>query len=114
MSKFNKGFIFLLCLVDIFSKHARVVPLKDEKHVNVVNAFQSILKDSNRKPNKIFADKGGEFYNSSFKKRLQDNDSAMYSTHNDRKSAVAQRFIRTLIKFTNTCFQYQKMCILIN
>ena len=74
ISKFNKGFRFLLCVIDIFSKHASVVPLKDIKGVSIVNAFQSILKDPNRKPDKIWVDKGGEFYNNSFKKWLQDND----------------------------------------
>ena len=67
ISKFNKGFRFLLC-VDTFSKHARVVPLKDKKGVSIVDAFQKILDDWNRKPSKIWVDKGSEFYNSSFKK----------------------------------------------
>ena len=68
ISKFNKGFRFLLCVIDIFSKYAWVVPLKDKKGVSIVNAFQKILDDSNRKPNKILVDKGSEFYNNSFKK----------------------------------------------
>ena len=101
ISKFNKGFRFLLCVVDIFSKYAWVVPLKDKKGVSIVNAFQSILKNSielhfNRKPNKIWVDKDAEFYNNSFKKWLQGNDIAMYSTHNEGKSVVAERFIKTL------------------
>ena len=66
ISKFNKGFRFLLCVIDIFSKYAWVVPLKDKKSVSIVNAFQKILDDSNRKPNKIWVDKGSEFYNNSF------------------------------------------------
>ena len=53
ISKFNKGFRFLFCVIDIYSKYAWVVPLKDKKGVSLVNAFQSILKKSNRKPNKI-------------------------------------------------------------
>ena len=64
--------------------------------MSIVNAFQIILKKSNRKPNKIWVDKGGEFYNNSFKKWLQDNDIAMYSSHNEGKSFVAERFIRNL------------------
>ena len=95
ISKYNKGFRFLFC-VDIFSKYASVVPLKDKKGVRIVAAFQSILKQSSRKPNKIWKDKGSEFYNSSFKKWLQDNHIVMYSTHNEGKSVVAERFIRTL------------------
>ena len=96
ISKFNKGFIFLLCVTDIFSKYAWVVPLKDRKGARIVNAFQSILKDSNRKPNKIWVDKGSEFDSNSFKKWLQDNDIAMFSAHNEGKSVGAARFIRTL------------------
>ena len=68
ISKFNKGFRFLLCVIDIFSKYAWVVPLKDKKGVSIVDAFQKILDDSNRKPNKMWIDKGSEFYNNFFKK----------------------------------------------
>ena len=53
ISKFNKGFRFLLCVIDIFSKYAWVNPLKDKNGFSIVNAFQKILKESKRKPNKI-------------------------------------------------------------
>ena len=66
MRKFNKGFRFLLRVIDIFSKYARVVPLKDKKGVSIVYAFQKILDDSDRKPIKIWVDKGRDFYNNSF------------------------------------------------
>ena len=95
ISKFNKGFKFLLCVIDVYSKYAWVVPLKDKKGVSIVYVFQSILKKSNRKPNKIWVDKGGEFYNRSMKSWLEKNDIEMYSTHNEGKSVVAERFIRT-------------------
>ena len=68
LSKFNKGFRFLLCVTDIFSKYAWVIPLKDKKGISIVNGFQKIINDSKRKPNKIWVDKGIEFYNNSFKK----------------------------------------------
>ena len=74
-------------------RYAWVVPLKG---VTIVNAFQSILKDSNRKPTKIRVDKGSEFYNNSVKKWLQEKDTEMYSTHNEGKSVVIERFIRAL------------------
>ena len=96
LSRYNKGIRFLLCVIDIFSKYAWVVPLKDKKGISIVKAFQIILKQSNRKRNKIWVDKGSEFYNAFFKKWLQDNDIVMYSTHNEGKSVVAERFIRTL------------------
>ena len=96
LSKFNKGFRFLLCVIDIFSKYAWVIPLKDKKGISIVNAFQKILDDSKRKPNKIWVDKGSEFYNNSLKKWLQDNDTAMYSKNNKGKSVAAEGFIRTI------------------
>ena len=96
LSKYNKGIRFLLCVIDIFSKYAWVVPLKDKKGVSIATAFQSILKQSNRKPNKIWVDKGSEFYNASFKKLLRNNDIVIYSTNNEGKSVVAERFIRKL------------------
>ena len=60
INKFNKRFRFLLCVIDIFSKYDWVLPLKAKKGVSIVNAFQNILKKSNRKPNKIWVDKGSE------------------------------------------------------
>ena len=89
LSKFNNGFRFLLSVIDIFSKYAWVIPLKDKKGISIVNVFQIILKESNRKPNKIWVDKGSEFYNNSFKKWLKDNDIEMYSTNNEGKSVIA-------------------------
>ena len=96
ISKFNRGFTFLLCLIDIFSKYAWVVPLNNKKDGGIVNAFQKILYYSARKPNKTWADKGSEFYNNSFKKWLKDNDIEMYSIHNEGISVAAERFVRTL------------------
>ena len=96
LSTFNKGIKYLLCVIDLFSKYAFVVPLKDKKGISIINAFQSILNKSKRKPNKIWVGKGSEFYDASFKKWLQDNDIIMYSTNNEGKSVVAERFIRTL------------------
>ena len=102
LSRYNKEIRFLLCVIDIFSKYAWVVPLKDKKRCKHCYDISSILKQSNRKPNKIWVDKGSEFYNALFKKWLQDNDIVMYSTHNEGKFVVAERFIRTVkAKFTN-------------
>ena len=106
LSKKNKGIKYLLCAVDLFSKYAFAVPLKDKKGISIVNAFNKIIKQSNRrakgtsaqhvKPNKIWVDQEGEFYNHVFKKWLSDNDIFMYSTFNEGKSVVVERFIRTL------------------
>ena len=70
LSKKNKAIKYLLCTIDLFSKYAFVVPLKDKKGISIVNAFNKMIKQSNRKPNKIWVDQGGEFYNRVFKKTM--------------------------------------------
>ena len=96
LSRKNKGIMYLLCAIDLYSKYAFVIPLKDKIGISIVNAFNKIIKQSNRKPNKIWVDQGGEFYNNVFEKWLSDNDINMYSTYNEGKSVVAERFFRTL------------------
>ena len=80
----------------MYSKYAFVISLKDKKGISITNAFDKIIKQSKRKPNKIWVDQGSEFYNNNFKKWLSDNNIIMYSTYNEGKSVVAERFIRTL------------------
>ena len=96
LSRYNKGIRYLLCAIDLFSKYAWVIPIKDKKGASIVNAFRKILSDSNRKPNKIWTDQGSEFYNNSFKDFLKKNNIEIYSTYNEGKSVVAERFIRTI------------------
>ena len=96
LSKYNKEIKYLLCAIDLFNKYALVIPIKDQKCTSIVNAFEKILSDSNRKPNNIWIDQGSEFYNKSFKEFLKINSIEMYSTYNKGKSVAAERFIRTL------------------
>ena len=96
ISKYNKGSKYLLHEIDLFSKYAWVIPIKDKKGTRIVNAFKKII--SKRKPNKIWTDQGSKFYNKSFKDLLKINIIKMYSTDNEGKSVVAERFIRTLKK----------------
>ena len=96
LSKYNEGIKYLLCGIDLFSKYAWVVLLKDKRGISIVNAFQKILDSSNRKPNKIWVDQVGEFYNNLFKRFLKINNIEMYSTNNEGKSVVAEIFIKTL------------------
>ena len=103
LSKYNKGNKHLLWAIDLFSKYARVVPIKDKKGPSIINAFKKILSDSNRKLNKIWVDQGSELHNKSFKDFLKINNIEMYSTYNEGKSVVAKRFIRTL---KNKIFKY--------
>ena len=84
------------CVIDIFSKNVWVIPLKDKKCITITDAFQKTLDDSKRKLKKMWRDKGSEFYKRSMKSWLEKNDIKMYSAHNEGKSVVAERFIRTL------------------
>ena len=95
LSKYNKRIKYLLCTIDLFSKYAWVVPLKDKRGISIVNAFQKIISKG-RKPNKIWVDQGSEFYNNTFKGFLKTNNIEMYSTYNEGKSVLAERFIRAL------------------
>ena len=102
LSKYNKGKKYLLCAIDLFSKYAWVIPIKDKKGTSIVNAFQKIISEG-RKPNKISVDQGSKFYNNFFKDFLKINNIEMYSTYNEGKFVVAERFIRTLkTRFLNT------------
>ena len=79
ISNFNKGFRFLLCVIDIYSKYAWIISLKvKKKRITITNAFQKMLNGSNSKPNKILVNKGREFYNKSMKSFFQNNDIEMY------------------------------------
>ena len=98
LSKYNKG---INCAIDLFSEYAWFIPIKDKKGASIVNAFEKIISTeihSKRKPNKIWVDQGSKFYNKSFKDFLKINNIEMYSTYNEGKFVVAERFIRTLKK----------------
>ena len=71
VSKLYKRLRFLLCVIDIYSKYAWVIPLKDKKGITITNAFQKILKESSGKANRIWVDKGSEFYKRSVKSWLE-------------------------------------------
>ena len=84
-----------MCAINLFSKYAWVVPLKDKRGITIITVFPKIISQK-CKPNKIWVDQGGEFYNKLFKRFLKINNIEMYSTYNEGKSVVAERFIRTL------------------
>ena len=106
ISKFNKAFRYLLCVIDIFSKWAWIIPLKDKKGITITNAFQKVLDKSNGKPNKKWVEKGSECSNRSIKSWLQDNNVEMYSIHNEEKSVAAERYTRTL---KNKVYKYMTL-----
>ena len=66
LSRKNKGIKYLLCFIDLYIKYAFVIPLKDKTGISILNAFDKLIKQYNRKPNKIWVDQGGESYNNIF------------------------------------------------
>ena len=88
LNKYNKRIKYLLCAIDLFSKYAQVVPLKEERGITIFNAFQKVISKG-RQPNKIWADEGGEFYNNLYKRFLKINSIEMYSKYNEGKSVVS-------------------------
>ena len=104
LSKYNKGIRYLMYEIDLCSKCAWVVPLKDKRGITIVNAVEKMIS-KRRKPNEIWFVQGGEFYNTLFKRFLKIIKIEMYSTYNEGKSVVAEKFIRTL---KNKFFKHMK------
>ena len=94
-SKWNKGFRYLLMVLDVFSKYGWIVPLKDKKGETVAEAFKTIFKEG-RKPQYLWTDKGKEYYNKHVKEILDNNKITLYSTENEEKSSVCERWNRTI------------------
>ena len=85
-----------MCVIDVFAKCAWVKPLKDKKDKKALNAFMEMVNDSNRKPNKFWVDQGRDFLNKLMQEWVDNNDILMYSTHNEGKLVIAERFIKTV------------------
>ena len=88
-AKFNRGVKYLLAVIDVFSKYGWLIPLKDKTGKSVASALKTIFKE--RKPEKMWVDKGKEFYNKDVKDLIE-----LYSTENEEKSSVIERWIRTM------------------
>ena len=94
-SKWNKGYKYLLMVIDVFSKYGWIVPLNNKKGETVMIAFQTIFKEG-RIPKYIWVDKGKEFYNKHLKDLLEKHNVQMYSTENEEKSCVVERWNRPI------------------
>ena len=86
----------MLNVIDIFSKYAWSIPLKDKTGKCVLDGFKQIVKESNGIPKNIWVDEGKEFYNKLMNEWLKENNIIRYSTHGEHKSVVVERFNRTL------------------
>lgn len=95
LSRYNKGYKWLVTTIDVLSKYAWVVPIKDKTGKSLVQAFKKILKGG-RKPVKLHTDHGTEFLNRQFQTFLKDSDIDFFTTNNETKASVVERFNRTL------------------
>ena len=93
-AKDNKGFKYILTAIDVLSKYAWAIPLKDKTAVSTAKAMAIIINFAH--PKKIQVDKGSEFYNATVKKLLAANGVELFSTESDKKASVVERFNRTL------------------
>ena len=96
-SKYNKGVKYLLTVVDILSKYGWMTPLKNKTGTEVTGALQKVFKE--RKPEKLWVDKGKEFYNKHVQQLVE-----LYSTESEEKSSVVERWNRTMKEKTFKCF----------
>ena len=91
LSKENEGVNFLLLVIDTFSKYGWIVPLKNKKAQTIVKALKEIFKESGRRPDKLWTDKGTDFFNKDVRDLVY-----LYATENEEKSSIAERWIRTM------------------
>ena len=82
----EKGFNFILIIIDVFSEYGWLVPRKDRKGPRVRDAFQKVFKE--RMPEKLWTDKGKEFYNKEVKQLLQEHSVDLFSTANEKSSDI--------------------------
>ena len=107
LSKYNNNYKFILTVIDIFTKYAWAIPLKNKSGLSITNGFKIVLSESPqggsecRKPEKLWVDKGSEFYNKTFKFLLKEYETKIYSTYSDLKAVFIERFNRTLLHIIN-------------
>ena len=107
LSKYNNNYKFILTVIDIFTKYAWAIPLKNKSGLSITNGFKIVLGESpqggseSRKPEKLWVDRGIEFYKRTFKSLLKEYETKLYSTYIDLKAVFIERFNRTLLHIRN-------------
>ena len=107
LSKYNNNYKFILTVIDIFTKYAWAIPLKNKSGLSITNGFKIILSEGpqggseSRKPEKLWVDRDSEFYNKTFKSLRKEYETKLYSTYSDLKAVFIKRFNRTLIHIIN-------------
>ena len=107
LSKYNNNYKFILTVIDIFTKYAWAIPLKNKSGLSITNGFKLVSGENPqggsqpRKPEKLWVDRGSEFYNKTFKSLLKEYGTKIYSTYSDLKAVFIERFNRTLLHIIN-------------
>ena len=97
LSKYNKNYKFIFTIIDNYTKYAWAIPLKDKSGKSTTTALKSLIEKAKRKPDKIWSDRGKEFYNKTFLDFLNQNEIQIHSTNSDLKAVFVERFNRTLL-----------------
>lgn len=96
-AKLNKGYKYMLTVIDVFSKYAYALPVKSKSGVDITNAFKNIIQlNKNKYPKNIHTDQGKEFYNYNFKNLMKELNINHYHTYSNMKASIVERFNRTL------------------
>ena len=106
LSKYNKNHKFIFTIIDNHTKYAWAIPLKDKSGKSTTTAFKKLIETSMRKPQKVWSDRGKEFYNQTFLHFLKEQNIQVYSTNSDLKAVFVKRFNRTLLDLIK-----EPMCI---
>ena len=107
LSKYNYNYKYILTVIDIFKKYAWAIPLKNKSGLSITNGFKIVLGEHPQggsepgKPEKLWVDRGSEFYNKTFKSLLKEYETKLYSTYSDLKAVFIERFNRTLLHIIN-------------
>lgn len=106
-SKENRGYRYMLCAIDIFSRYAYTRPLKDKTGKEVASALSDIFQNCNALPKRIQTDLGKEYHNQYVRKLLDDLNIELFSVYSEKKAAIVERFQRTLQEKLYRAFTYQ-------
>ena len=97
LAKYNKNYKFIFTIIDNHTKYAWAIPPKDKSGKSTTNALKNLIEKAKRKPDKIWSDRGKEFYNKTFLDFLKEQNIQIYSTNSDLKAVFVERFNRTLL-----------------
>ena len=100
LSKYSNNYKFILTVIDIFTKYAWTIPLTNKSGLSITNGFKIVLGEG-RKPEKLWVDRGSEFYNKTFISLLKEYETKLYSTYSDLKAVFIERFNSTLLHIFN-------------